>query len=93
MCAKNYSNKEFTILFGRWSSFICFRSRLHQVMQSEFIAPKKVCLQQGRATIYLNGPKRAIVIILRAGQFSTRQKQLFLLILVVFKKISQSIYT
>ena len=29
-----------------------------------------------RATIYLNGTKRTIVIMLRAEQFSTKQKQL-----------------
>ena len=41
-----------------------------------------VTLYQGRATIYLKGPKCTRVIILPAGQFSTKQKQLFLLIVV-----------
>ena len=45
-----------------------------------------VTLYQGRATIYFKGPKRTRVIILPGGQFSTKQKQLFLLILA-FKKI------
>ena len=50
-------------------------------------------VQQERATIYLNGPKCTIVIILRAGQFSTKQKHGLLLFFVMYKKISQSIYT
>ena len=32
-------------------------------------------LNQGCATIYLNGPKRTIVIILRVGQCRIQQKQ------------------
>ena len=47
---------------------------------------KRKGLNQGCATIYLNGPKRTIVIMLRAGQCSTQQKQLLLLFLVCKKK-------
>ena len=49
-------------------------------------ADKRKGLNQGCATIYLNGPKRTIVIMLRAGQCSTQQKQLLLLFLVCKKK-------
>ena len=40
-------------------------------------------LDQGRATIYLNGPKHTIVIMLCARPFSTKQIQLFLLFLAL----------
>ena len=45
-------------------------------------------LDQGCATIYLNEPKRIIVIMLRAEQCSTKQKQLLLLFLVCKKSFS-----
>ena len=45
-------------------------------------------LNQGCATIYLNGPKCTIVIMLQAGQCSANQKQLLLLHFVCKKNFS-----
>ena len=48
----------------------CFKIRLFNV------------LTQGRATIYLNGPKRTTLIMLWASQFITKQKQLILILVL-----------
>ena len=47
MCAKNYSDENFTIFSFRRSflHFICFRSRLHQIMQAKYMPSKTVCLE------------------------------------------------
>ena len=58
--------------FGPVTNGVCTASaRLHILVTTTLQA-----LDQGCATIYLKGPKRTVVIILRAGQFSTKQKQL-----------------
>ena len=41
-----------------------------------------ITIGEGRITIYLNGPKRTIVIMLRARQFSTQQKHVIILCIV-----------
>ena len=50
-------------------------------------------LEQGRANTYLNWPKRTIVIMLGAGPFRTKQKQLVLFNPRIVKIFFQTVYT
>ena len=45
ICVKNYKKFAYFFIWSFAFSFICFRSRLHQIMQAKFMSPKRVCLQ------------------------------------------------
>ena len=47
VCAKIYSYKKiyYSFIWPFVFSFICFRSRLYQIMQDKFMSTKRICLQ------------------------------------------------